>query len=125
MRDLLKNVDRNLFINLIDRKLTLDQFKTRVFEKIQKKTEDEKYYCLDDLKQIIGDQLLNFDPVHVEEYIKMIHKKDPKDLTAKEATQPLEPWQTNQKCLRSLYNLGVKVPSLNQKRRKRKSQELP
>lgn len=34
MKELLTHVDKNLFLNLVGNKLTFDQFKTRVFEKI-------------------------------------------------------------------------------------------
>ncbi|CDW82102.1 UNKNOWN [Stylonychia lemnae] len=111
---------QNTTFKLTDNQLTLDQFKTRIYERIQKKTDDQKYYCLDDLKQILGDNLITFDPTNVDEYIKMIYQKDIKDLTAKESNLKLEPWQTNQKCLRSIYNLGVKIQSKQEKRRKRK-----
>eukprot|EP00347_Sterkiella_histriomuscorum_P022870 403336849 len=125
MKDLLKFIDRNLFMKLTDNQLTLDQLKTRIFEKIQMKTDSNKYYCPDDLKQLLGEELFNFDPAHVDEYIKMIYHKETKDLTAEEANTKLEPWQTNQKCLRSIYNLGVKVLSVKEKKRRKKlSQEL-
>jgi hypothetical protein len=37
----------------------------------------------------------------------MIYHKDIKNLTAKESNRPLQEWETNEKCLRSLFNLGV------------------
>lgn len=68
----------------------------------------------------MGDDVLKFDPTDVDEFIKMIYHKETKDLTVEESNMKLEPWQTNKKCLRSLYNLGVKVLTNKERRRKRK-----
>lgn len=87
MKDCLKLVDKKLFLKLISKQLTLDQFKTRVFEVMQGKTEEQDlYWCLDDMRQQLGPEVFDFDVKLMDQYIKMIHGKDTKDLTAAEAT---------------------------------------
>ncbi len=61
MKDCLKMVDKKLFIKLISNKMTLDQFKTRVFEVIQGKGDEDLYYCLDDMREMLGPEAFNYD----------------------------------------------------------------
>ena len=82
--------------------------KSRLYEKASKEKED-KYYCLDDLKDKLYYDLRDIDKKLVDSYIKMIYHKDIKQLTAKDINRPLENWETNEKCLRSIFNLGVAV----------------
>ncbi len=49
---------------------------------MQGKRGDDKYYCLDDLKTLIGPEVMNFNKAEVDDYIRMVHKKETKDLNA-------------------------------------------
>ena len=63
LKDLLKTIDKTLYLQLLDSKLggrhkmTYDQFKTRAYERMQRKGMDDRYYCLDDLRDILHKQL--------------------------------------------------------------------
>jgi len=41
------------------------------------------------MKEMLGPELFNYDPSLVNQFIRMIHNKEAKDLTAEEANQPL------------------------------------
>ena len=53
------------------------------------------------------DELKDIDKKLIDDYIKMIYHKDIKKLGAGEASRQLEDWETNDRCLRSIFNLGV------------------
>lgn len=56
MKDLLKLLDKDIFQLVKDRKLTFDQLKSRLYEKASKE-KDYKYYCFDDLKDKLYEEL--------------------------------------------------------------------
>lgn len=67
MKDLLsKNFDKYLFQQVKDGLLTLDQLKCRIYEKSNKHT---KYYCLDDLRDELDEELLKIPVKEIDQYI--------------------------------------------------------
>lgn len=110
-------VDKTLFTQLLDqnnpehkgKKMSYDQFKTRSLERLQKKgaDEDDRYYCYDDLRDILPKELTEQEAKQVEALLKLInHKSSLKDITLEESLKPLEPWEASKKCFRSIYNVS-------------------
>lgn len=90
MKDLLRASDKQLFEQVKDGKLSLDQLKCRIYEK-SSKGKNSKFYCLDDLiKNGLEENIYKINEKEVDEYIKMIYHKDIKDLTAEESKRSLE-----------------------------------
>ncbi len=56
--------------------MTFDQFKTRALERIQKKGEHEKYYCLDDLRDILYKELTEKEYSQIEQILKTINNRE-------------------------------------------------
>ena len=122
MKECLKSIDKKLFLKVLSSSMTLDQLRTRVFELIQGKGKEDRYFCVDDMRELLGPDLFNYDPALVCQFIRMVHHKDAKDLTAEEATQPLKDWQSNQRCVRSIFRLGVKGPRYMKEKKSREVQ---
>ena len=63
------------------------------------------------MKDNLHEDIRNYDPAIIEQFMKIVYQKnDIKDITAAESSKVLEAWQTNKRCLRSIYNLGVSIP---------------
>lgn len=90
MKDLLRVMDKNLFQDVKEGRLTLNQLQMRVLEKVQGKSRSDKYICLDDLRASLDPSVLNFDNKEIEQYIKIVYRKELKDLKAKDFHKELE-----------------------------------
>lgn len=132
MKDLLKCVDKALFNQLLrsgsesnvtgpssaSQKITYDQFKTRMFERIQKKDYDDKYFCLDDLKAILPRKLTEHEYKIMEQVVKTIHRKGSLgEITLQDSLRELKPWESSKKCLRSMFNIGAGTARLKKRRK--------
>jgi hypothetical protein len=121
LKDIMKFVDKNIYAQLLDNPssvMTYDQFKTRAYEKLQNKHDDDRYYCYDDLKAILPKELSEQETKTIELIMKTIHnKKSIADVTKEDSLRVLEPWESNTKCLRSMFNIGSGVSRLRKKRK--------
>ena len=113
MKDILKTIDKTLYLQLLDsrpgggRKMSFDQFKTRAFERLQKKGADDRYFCLDDLRDILPRQLSEAESKTMEQILKSINQRGKlSDVTLSDSLRNLEDWETNKRCLRSIFNIG-------------------
>lgn len=87
-------------------------------ERIQKKGEHERYYCLDDLRDILVKELTEAEYQQVEAILTTINGRDQlKDVTLHESLRPLEDWEANRRCMRSIYNIGSNGRIMTKKRR--------
>ena len=92
----LKYSDKELFQAFRDGKFTIDQYKCRVL----RRAFGIKYKVFDDIKEIISpdftseDALRKFRPT-----LNMIYGKN---FANKEVTEPLQPFEINKQCLRSV-----------------------
>jgi len=68
MKELLLGMDPTIFVAFRDGKMSLDQAKTRVLERLG----NTKFYCLDDLKEIVDPSLLDYTQVDIDEYIRLV-----------------------------------------------------
>lgn len=107
---MLKFIDKTLFKQLLEKggkSMTYDQFKTRAFERLQKKGNDDKYYCYDDLRDILPKELTDQEVKTVELVLKTIHHKSKlRDISLQDSLRPLQPWESSKRCLRSIFNIG-------------------
>jgi hypothetical protein len=121
MKDIFKYIDKTLFLQLLEqggKTMTFDQFKTRALERIQKKGEHERYYCLDDLRDILYKELTEAEYQQAEAILTTINGRDNlKDVTLHDSLRPLEDWEANRKCMRSIYNIGPNGRVSTKKRR--------
>ncbi|CDW91772.1 UNKNOWN [Stylonychia lemnae] len=101
IKDLLKTMDKYLFVMFRNQEITLDQLKARLAEK----NLGVKYTVLDDLRDTLQPEIL--EGVSDEVFHKLY--KTEKDLDGKiivplkEMQKDLQPWQTDNHCLRSLF----------------------
>ena len=76
------------------------------------------------MKPTLAAEIRDYDPELTTEYMRLIYGKELKDLTAEDSSKPLEPWQTNPRCLRSICNLGVKIEKKRAVRKKRERRDV-
>ena len=89
-------------------KYTLRQFKTRIIEKLNQN--QVRYTDFDDIKGQLLTHLVDLDRKKVDEFAKAAYGKPLSKLSVIETlVKPLEPWQSDLRCLRSLKNLGVTI----------------
>ena len=70
-------------------------------------------------------EIRDYDPLITEQYMKLIYGiEDLTQLSAAESCLNLEPWQSNQRCLRSLFNLGVKKPNAREEKKRKQTRNL-
>lgn len=83
---MLPKADKDLYIQLRDRKLTFAQFAARVY----KMNGLADYIVLDDVKDVLAECVIqNVNP-------------NAKNMDTKELLRPLEAWEVNPKCTRSI-----------------------
>lgn len=88
---------------------------------MQKKGEDQRYYCLDDLKGYLPkEKMTDGERKTVELILKTINNRATlQDVTLADSLRPLEPHEVNKKCLRSVFSIG---PNGTTRMRKKKKQ---
>jgi hypothetical protein len=66
--------------------------------------------CIDDIKHQLDKS--NFDEKELkktEEIMKMVYgKKNINEIEVEDIIRPHEPWEVNQRCLKSIFNIGIK-----------------
>jgi hypothetical protein len=103
LKSVLPEADKNLFLQFREGQLTLDQLKTRVNFKMGR----ANYKCLDDLLQQGLDPNVKRNPEETELYLNTIHRKERLDQVSTKDIMTREPWQANDRCLKSIFS---KIP---------------
>ena len=98
--DTLFDSDKDLFIKFRDHQITFDQLKARIAERHFKVS----YVVLDDLKDKLDPSFYQ-DLDSFEPYFKMIYSNNP---TYKDILRKLEPYESNNRCLRSIKHIPKK-----------------
>ena len=96
IEEILLRCDKDLFVQFRDKKLTFDQFLARISER----QGQASYIVLDDIKKDLHPSILE----GLDEYQQTmdILYKGKKNISIEELLRPLEPWEANKRCLRSL-----------------------
>lgn len=88
--------DKDLFISFRDKKITYDQLQARVAERTGAAT----YVVFDDIKDQLAPSILEGLDTYGET-MKLLYKGK-KKLTIQDLLRPLEPWEVNHRCLKSI-----------------------
>ena len=96
LEDTLAHSDKDLFINFRHKRLTFDQLRARVAERRGIAT----YKVFDDIREHLHPSILEgldgYDTT-----MKLLFKGKTK-IEVKDLLKPLEPWEINQRCLKSI-----------------------
>eukprot|EP00347_Sterkiella_histriomuscorum_P014959 403358847 len=111
IKDLLKTIDKYLFIMFRNQEITLDQLKARIAEK----NLNVKYVVLDDLRKTLQPDILEGVP---DEILYNLYRTETTSdgriiVPLKEMQKGLQPWQTDNRCLRSMFYHKKKQDSQN------------
>ena len=105
VKDLMKIMDKELYLQARERKITIRQFKTRCMEKLN--GNQFKFIDYDDVVHLIHPDCQNLDLKKVDKWCMAVYGKhmDQLPLRGPDAfTENLEDWMVQPRCLKSIAN---------------------